>query len=175
MANELKKLIVKEMVSRYRSSSNYLVVGYQGINSLQFDELRKNLRKKKIYLEIIKNSLAAIAFKEIGIAGIVNILTGPSAIATSKDDPVIMAKETIEWSKKIPAFSLRGGYVDGAMLSADDIKNLAKLPTMPVLRTQIVIGINAPIVGVVSSFNAVLRGLATVFQAISDKKEKSGE
>ena len=175
MANELKKLIVKEMVSRYRSSSNYLVAGYQGINSLQFDELRKNLRKKKIHLEIAKNSLAAIAFKEIGIAGIVNLLTGPSAIATGGEDPVIMAKETTEWSKKIPAFSLRGGFVYGEMLSADDINNLAKLPAMPVLRAQIVTGINAPIVGVVSSFNAVLRGLATVFQAFKDKKEKSGE
>ena len=74
--------------------------------------------------------------------------------------------------KKIPAFSLRGGFVYGEMLSADDINNLAKLPAMPVLRAQIVTGINAPIVGVVSSFNAVLRGLATVFQAISDKKRK---
>ena len=100
MANELKKLIVKEMVAQYRNTNNYLVVGYQGINSLQFDELRKNLRKKKIYLEIIKNSLAAIAFKEIGIAGIVNLLTGPSAIATGEDDPAIMAKETFDWSKK---------------------------------------------------------------------------
>lgn len=175
MANELKKLIVKEMVAQYRNTNNYLVVGYQGINALQFDELRKNLRKKKIYLEIIKNSLAAIAFKEIGIAGIVNLLTGPSVIATGEGDPAIMAKETIDWSKKIPAFSLRGGFVDGAMLSADDIKNLAKLPTMPVLRAQIITGINATIVGVVSSFNAVLLGLATVFQAIKDKKEKSGE
>ena len=47
MANELKKLIVKEMVSRYRSSSNYLVAGYQGINSLQFDELRKKFAQKE--------------------------------------------------------------------------------------------------------------------------------
>jgi len=175
MANELKKLIVKEMVAQYSNTNNYIVVGYQGINSLQFDELRKNLRKKKIHLKIAKNSLAAIVFKEIGIAGIVNILTGPSAIATSEDDPVIMAKETIEWSKKIPAFSLRGGFFDGAMLSADDINNLAKLPSMPVLRSKIVTCINAPIVGVVCSFNAVLRGLATVFQAFKDKKEKSGE
>ena len=174
MANELKKLIVKEMVSRYRNSNNYLVVSYQGIRSLQFGELRKNLRKKKIHLEIVKNSLAAIAFKEIGVAGMVNLITGPSAIATGGDDPVIMVKETIEWSKKIPSLSLRGGLVEGAALSAVDINNLAKLPTMPVLRTQIITGINAPIVGVVSSFNAVLRGLATVFQAIKDKKEKSG-
>lgn len=174
MANELKKLVVKEMVSQYRDTDNYLVVGYQGINSLQFDELRKNLRKKKIHLEIVKNSLATIAFKEIGVAGIVSLLSGPSAIATGENDPVTMAKETIEWSKKIPAFNLRGGFVDGAMLSVDDIKNLAMLPTIPVLHAQIVTGINAPIVGVVNSFNAVLRGLASVLLAIKESKEKSG-
>ncbi len=174
MANELKKLVVKEMVSRYSNTNNYLVIGYQGVNSLQFDELRKNLRKKKICLEVVKNSLAAIVFKEIGVAGVVGYLNGPSAIATGADDPVIMVKETIEWSKKIPAFSLRGGVVDGAALSADEVNKLAKLPGMPVLRTQIVTGINTPIVGVVCSFNAVLRGLATVLQAIADSKEKSG-
>ena len=62
------------------------------------------------------------------------------------------------------------------MLSADDINNLAKLPAMPVLRAQIVTGINAPIVGVVSSALMLsLRGLPTVFRALGDKKEKSGE
>lgn len=100
MANELKKLVVKEMVSGYRNTGNYLVVGYQGIKALEFDRLRKDLRKKNICLEIVKNSLAVIAFKELGIAGIVSLLNGPSAIITGGDDPVIMAKETVEWSKK---------------------------------------------------------------------------
>lgn len=175
MANELKELVVKEMVSSYRNTSNYLVVGYQGIKALEFDQLRKDLRKKKICVEIVKNSLAAIAFKELGITGMVSLLNGPSAIITGGDDPVVMAKETLEWSKKIPFFSLRGGLVDGAKVSIDDINSLAKLPTMPVLRAQIVTGINAPIVGVASAFNAVLRSLVTVFQAVKDKKEKSGE
>ena len=173
MANELKKLIVKEMVTRYRNANNYLVFGYQGIKALEFDQLRKDLRKKKIYLEIVKNSLAVIAFKEIGAANTVNLLKGPSAIIISENDPVAMAKETIDWSKKIPFFTLRGGFVDGAMLSVGDINNLAKLPTMPVLRTQLITSINAPIVGVVSAFNSVLRSLVTVFQAFKDQKEKS--
>ena len=172
MANELKELIVMEMVSSYRNKNNYMVVGYQGINALEFDQLRKDLRKKKIYLEIVKNSLAAIAFKELGI---VSLLSGPSAIITGGDDSVIMAKETLEWSKKIPFLRLRGGFLDGAMVSTDDIINLAKLPAMPVLRTQIITGINAPIVGVASAFNAILRSLVTVFQAVKDKKEKSSE
>ena len=175
MANELKELIVMEMVSSYRNKNNYMVVGYQGINALEFDQLRKDLRKKKIYLEIVKNSLAAIAFKELGITGIVSLLSGPSAIITGGDDSVIMAKETLEWSKKIPFLRLRGGFLDGAMVSTDDIINLAKLPAMPVLRTQIITGINAPIVGVASAFNAILRSLVTVFQAVKDKKEKSSE
>lgn len=173
MANELKQLVVKEMVSKYRNTRNYLVVNYQGIKSLEFDQLRKDMHKKNIDLEIVKNSLAAIAFEEIGIPEIANILTGPSAIVTGADDPVVLAKEVTEWSKKISLLQMRGGFVDKAVLSTDDIKNLAKLPALPVLHTQIVTTINAPIVGVVSAFNSVLRSMATVLQAIKDQKEKN--
>ncbi len=174
MANELKELVVKEMIPRFRSSKGFLVVDYQGITAMQFDELRRELRKKKFSLEIVKNSLASIAFKELGIDGMVNLLKGPTAIVAGVDDPVIMAKETIGWSKKIPFLRLRGGHIDGAMLSVNDINSLAKLPSLPVLRTQIVTSINAPIVGVVSAFNAILCNLVTVLQAVSKKKEESG-
>ncbi|MEP9411747.1 MAG: 50S ribosomal protein L10 [Candidatus Brocadia sp.] len=175
MANELKKLVVKELVSNYRNRNNFLVVGYHGIKALEFDQLRKDLRKKKIRMEIVKNSLAAIAFGELGVVGVADIFRGPTAIVSGGDDPVVMAKETIEWSRKIPFLTLRGGFVDGAMISVTDINNLAKLPTMPVLRAQIITAINAPIAGVAGAFNAVLHSLATVFQAVRDKKEKSGE
>ena len=174
MANELKELVVKEMVSKYRDAKNYLVVGYQGIKALEFDQLRKNLNKKKICLTIVKNSLAAIAFKEVGVPGMVDLLNGPSAIVTGGSDPVLMVKETIEGSKKIPVLKLRGGFFDGAMLTVEDINNLAKVPTMPVLRLQMITSINTPIVQVVNAFSATLRNLVTVFQAVRDQKEKSG-
>lgn len=174
MANELKELIVKEMVSRYRNKNNYLVVGYQGIKALEFDQLRSGLRKKNVHFDIVKNSLAAIAFKQVGVEDVASLLNGPTAIITGTEDPVITAKETIEWSKKIPSLTLRGGYVDGAVLSVDHLNELAKLPAMPVLHTQIVTSINAPVVGVVNAFNSVLRSLATVLQAVKDNKEKSG-
>lgn len=173
MANELKELVVKELISNYRKTDNYVVVGYQGIKALEFDQIRKDLRKKKIWFEIVKNSLAAIAFKEIGVTGLVSFLKGPSGIVSGGEDPVIMAKETIEWSKKISALSLQGGFIDGVVVSADEIKKLAKLPTMPVLRVQIIAGINAPITGVAGVFGAVLRNLVTVFQGVKDKKEKN--
>ncbi|MBU6391858.1 MAG: 50S ribosomal protein L10 [Planctomycetes bacterium] len=173
MANELKELIVKEMVSRYRNRNNYLVVGYQKIKALEFDQLRKDLGKKKLCLEIVKNSLASISFKEIGVSEIVGLLNGPTAIVTGGGDPVVMAKETIEWSKRIPFLNLRGGFIDGAIVSTDDINRLAKLPSMPVLRAQIITSINAPIAGVVGAFNAVLHSLATVFHAVKNQKEKS--
>ncbi len=173
MANELKELIVKEMVSRYRNRNNYLVVGYQKIKALEFDQLRKDLGKKKLCLEIVKNSLASISFKEIGVSEIVGLLNGPTAIVTGGGDPVVMVKETIEWSKRIPFLNLRGGFIDGAIVSTDDINRLAKLPSMSVLRAQIITSINAPIAGVVGAFNAVLYSLATVFQAVKNQKEKS--
>lgn len=174
MANELKQLVVKEMVSRYRNVNSFLVIGYQGINAMEFGQLRRDLLKKKVDVEIVKNSLASIAFKEMGVAGIVNLLKGPSAVIIGGEDPAVMAREVIDGSKKIPAFLIRGGIVDGALLSSDDIRNLAKLPNMHILRTQIVSSINTPAVGVVSAFNSVLRSLATVLQAVKDQKEKSG-
>ena len=173
MANELKELIVKEMVSRYRNRNNYLVIGYQKVKALEFDHLRKDLSKKKICLEIVKNSLASISFKEIGVPEIVGLFNGPTAIVTGGDDPVVMVKETIEWSKRIPFLNPRGGFIDGTIVSADDINKLAKLPSMPVLRVQIITGINTPIAGVVGAFNAVLHRLATLFQAVKNQKEKS--
>lgn len=175
MANELKQLIIKEMVSRYHNSNNYLVVGYQGIKALEFDQLRKDLHKKNIFLEIVKNSLMAIAFKEIGFSKINSLLTGPTAIISGGDDPVIVAKEIVGWTKKIPSLNLRGGFVDRTVLSADHVSQLAKLPTITVLHTQIVTSINAPIVGVASAFSSVLRSLAIVLQAVKDEKEKSSK
>lgn len=175
MANELKQLIVKEMISRYRNSNNYLVVGYQGIKALEFDQLRKDLHKKKIFLEIVKNSLMAIAFKEIGFSEINSLLIGPTAIISGNDDPVVIAKETVEWTKKIPALNLRGGFVDRTVLSADHVSQLAKLPTISVLHTQIITSINAPIAGVASAFGSVSRSLAIVLQAVKDEKEKNSK
>ncbi|MDG6027148.1 MAG: 50S ribosomal protein L10 [Candidatus Brocadia sp.] len=173
MANELKESIVKEMVAGYRETSNYLVAGYQGIKALEFDQMRKDLRKKNISMGIVKNSLAGIAFKEVGVHGIVGLLKGPTVIVTGGDDAVVMTKETVEWSKKMPFFILKGGFVDGAMISPADINNLAKVPSMPVLRMQIITGIHAPLAGVAGAFQAVLRGLVTVFHAVKDQKEKS--
>ncbi|MCF6147199.1 MAG: 50S ribosomal protein L10 [Candidatus Kuenenia sp.] len=173
MPNELKELILKEMVSRYNDTSSCLVVGYRGVTALQFNQLRNELWQKKIFMEVVKNSLAAIAFKETGRTEVIGLLDGPSAIITGGDDPVVMAKEAVKLSEEMPFLALRGGIVDGELLSIDSIKNLAKLPSLPVLRTQIVTSINAPVVGVASAFNSILRSLATVFQEVKTQKEKS--
>ena len=68
---------------------------------------------------------------------------------------------------------VQGGFFEGESLSIDSIKSLAKLPSLPVLRSQIVISINAPIVGVATAFNSILRSLATILQEIKTQKEKS--
>ena len=74
MPNELKELTIKELISRYDDKSSYLVVGYRGITALQFNQLRNELWQKKILMEVVKNSLAAVAFKKIGKTEIVGLL-----------------------------------------------------------------------------------------------------
>lgn len=173
MVNELKKLIVKEAVSKYQNRKNYLIVGYQGIDAIQFGQLRADLRRKKIFLEVVKNSLARIAFREMGFNELADLIKGPSAIVTGEEDPVVMAKETIEWSKKVPFISIRGGFIEGAKLSEDEVNNLAKLQPLPVIRSQIAASINAPIVGVLNAFNSILLSMANILYAIKEQKESS--
>ena len=99
MANELKELIIGEIVAKYQNTNNCLVAGYQGIKATEFDQLRKDMQRKKIGLQIVKNSLAVIAFKKIGMTGVVDMLKGPSLIVASESDPVLMAKEAIKWAR----------------------------------------------------------------------------
>ncbi|MDR4508873.1 MAG: 50S ribosomal protein L10 [Candidatus Brocadiaceae bacterium] len=172
MASELKDIMVKEMVSRYRNANNYMFVGYQGTSAIEFNRLKRDLYQKEVSLEVVKNSLAAIAFKELGNTEVLDFFEGPTAVVVGGNDPVTMAKELVGWSKKIEYLKFRGGVVDGEFVTAEDIGRLAELPSLPVLRTQIVRCVNAPITGVVSAFNAVLRSLVTVLQAVKNEKEK---
>jgi large subunit ribosomal protein L10 len=171
MSKELKKLIVNEFISDYKGVNNFIVVSFKGVNTQQANVLRKDLSEKDIKLKVVKNSLASIALKEIGVPALGQILEGPSAITVSDNDPVILAKVLTKWSKEISSLKIVGGLVDGEMLSLDDIKTLSAIPSREVVLTQIVFAIQAPMVQLANVFNATASSLCRVLHAIKEKKE----
>jgi large subunit ribosomal protein L10 len=171
MSKELKKLVVNELISDYKGVNNFIVVSFKGVNTRQANVLRKDLSEKDIKLKVVKNSLAAIALKEIGVPALGQILEGPSAITASDNDPVILTKVLTKWSKEISGLKIVGGLIDGEMLSLDDIKTLSAIPSREVVLTQIVFAIQAPMVQLANVFNATASSLCRVLHAIKEKKE----
>lgn len=170
MSKELKRLVVNEFISDYKSINNFIVVNFKGINAHQSNTMRRNLSEEGIKLKVIKNSLAAIAFKEIGVPALGRMLEGPSAITTSSNDPIILTKVLTKWSRKISGFKIIGGLTDGKVLLLDDIKALSSIPSRQVLLTQILFGISTPLIQLGNLFNAVINNLYIVLSAIKDKK-----
>lgn len=171
MSKELKKLIVNELISDYKGVNNFIVVSFKGVNTQQANVLRRDLSEKDIKLKVVKNSLASIALKEIGVPALGQMLEGPSAITASDNDPVILIKVLTKWSKEISSLKIVGGLIDGEMLSLDDIKTLSAIPSREVVLTQIVFAIQAPMVQLANVFNATASSLCRVLHAIKEKKE----
>jgi large subunit ribosomal protein L10 len=173
MSKELKKLVVNELISDYKGVNNFIVVSFRGINTQQANTLRRGLSEKDIKLKVVKNSLAAIAFNEVGIPALGQMLEGPSAITVSDNDPVILTKVLTKWSREISGLKIVGGLIDGEMLSLDDIKALSTIPSRQVVLTQILFGMSAPLIQLANLFNAVANNLYFVLLAIKEKKSDS--
>lgn len=172
VVSRVNTLIVKELTSRYRGIQNCMVVNYQGVNALQANELRKGLREKKINLEVVKDTLAKLAFKEIDSREVAGLFSGPSAIVSGAEDPVVLVKTLAEWTKKMPALKIKGGLLEGRVISSQEVEKLSKLPSRPVLYTQIATLLSAPMSRLGAVLAAPLQNLRGALVAIKDKKEK---
>ena len=172
MSKALKKLIVEELVADYRDKKNLVLVNFKGIDAQQTNVLKRGLSEKNINARVVKNSLAAIAFKEIGISELGQMLEAPTVVATNDDDPVELAKTLEKYSKEVSGFNIVGGWVAGGLVSIEDISSLASIPSKEVVLTQIVFAIQAPMVQLANVFNATANNLCQVLHAIKEKKSE---
>ncbi len=170
MSKALKKLIVDELVASYRGDKHLVVANFKGIDAQQTNNMRSDLRGKNVKLRVVKNSLAAIAFKEIGVSGLGESLEAPTLVASSEDDPVALAKSLEKCAKEVDGLDIVGGWVDGELMSSESISALAAIPPREVVLTQIAFAMKAPMVQLASVFNATARDLCNVLNAIKEKK-----
>ena len=172
MSKALKKLIVEELIADYRDKKNLVLVNFKGIDAQQTNILKRDLSEKNIKARVVKNSLAAIAFKEVGIETLGQMLAAPTVVATNEDDPVELAKTLKKYSKEISGFDIVGGWVDGELMSVEDISTLASIPPREVVLTQIAFAFKAPAVQLANVFNATANNLCQVLHAIKEKKSE---
>jgi large subunit ribosomal protein L10 len=165
MARNPKSTAVEEITEEFRSSSAAVLTEYRGLTVAQLKELRRSLGGNATYA-VVKNTLTKIAAKDAGVEGIDNLLAGPSAIAFIKGDPVEAAKGLRDFAKAHPKLVIKGGYLDGKVLSAADVAKLADLESREVLLAKLAGAMNASLQQAVSLFAAPLAQAARAIDAL---------
>lgn len=155
---ESKKQIVADLTERLKNSAAGVIVKYEGITVEKDTALRAELRKAGVEYTVIKNTLTKRACENVGFDELTKDLEGMTAVATSAEDPVIAAKILKKYADAIESFEIKSGFVDGGVIDAKGVDELATLPSKEQLIGK-----------VLGSLQSSLYSLAYVLQAIVDK------
>jgi large subunit ribosomal protein L10 len=155
---EQKQQIVADLAEQMKNSVSGVLVNYQGITVENDTKMRKALREAGVKYMVQKNTLTGRACDEVGFSELKQYLTGMTAIAISENDAVAPAKVLKEYAEKIESFTILAGYVDGAVVNADTVKELAEIPSKEVLIAKFLGSIKSPVYK-----------LAYALQAVADK------
>ena len=172
-----KQQMVAELTEKLKNATSGVIVDYKGINVAQDTDLRRRFREANVEYAVIKNTLLRFAVKEADLEGLSEVLEGTTALAISNDDPLAPAKTFKNFLKDNAALEIdfKSGFVDGKVLSVDEIKDLADLPPKEVLVAKVLGGLNSPIAGLANVLNGNIRGLAVALNAVAEKKQAAGE
>ena len=155
---DAKKQAVAEMVEKLQKAQAGVLVDYRGLTVSEDTDLRNKLRAAGVEYKVVKNTLTRFAAKQVGFEELDPILNGPTSLAISYDDPVAPAKVLAEFAKENENLEIKSGFLDGKVISLDEIKTLASTPSKDVLIAKIMGSLNSPV-----------SSLARVLQAIVDK------
>ncbi len=124
-----KEAAIKELAEQFKTDKLILLVDYRGINVEQVTKLRSDLRNANASYKVIKNNIVKRALNLNGENGLDSLLEGPTAVVTSKEDYLEASKIIYKFSKDNDFYKIKGGIIDGKVMTAEEIITLAKLPS----------------------------------------------
>ncbi|SDS82815.1 50S ribosomal protein L10 [Paraoerskovia marina] len=170
MARPEKAAAVAEIVDQFRESNAAVLTEYRGLTVAQLKELRRSLSGNATYA-VVKNTLTSIAAKEVGVEGIDVDLQGPTAIAFSTGDPVAVAKGLRDFAKANPALVVKGGVLDGRVMTSTEINKLADLESREVLLAKLAGAMKGKLYQAAYLFTAPTAQAARAIDALRQKQE----
>jgi len=146
--------------------SNAVLTDYKGLSNAELTTLRRKLRAASIEYRVVKNTLARFAAEKAGKSFLAGSFEGPVAIAFGYDEVLEPAKTLAAYIRASEtALSIKGGFMGDRLLSQDDVKTLASIPSRDALIAQVLGGMQAPIAGVINCLAGPLRGFGGILQA----------
>ena len=177
MQKEDKERVIADLTEKLRSSETMIVADYRGLTMPQIDALRGKLIENGAKFTVVKNTLTRRAAEAAGADALLALLEGPSAIAfvEAEGDAVAVAKALADSARDTKVLAIRGGVMQGRVISGSDVEELAKLPPLDVLRGQVIGAIIAPLSSLIGLVNAPLQNLYGLIDARIEQLEAQGQ
>ena len=168
-------LLVKEtsesrIKDSFKSSKGLIIIKYSGVTSPDMSTLRKTLKGTGADLFVVKNSIARRAMKGLGLDNLIKSIETPCGMIFFKDEPVDTSKILCAFRKEHDKLVLEGGLLQDKLLTLKDIENMSTLPSKEVLRAQVVIALNAPILKLAIVLSQTLKKFVVCLDQIKKKK-----
>ena len=146
------------------------IVDYCGLTVKEIQALRASIREAGASMKVYKNTLVRLALTETEMPEADDLLQGPSAFVFAGEDVAAAAKAVKNFAKDNDALEIKGGIMDGAVLTAEQVEAIASLPSREELYAQIAGAISGVARGLAVALNGIPRGLAQVTKAVADQK-----
>ena len=161
-----KQAVVAALTEQLKGAASGVLVDYKGITVAEDTALRVELRKNEVQYGVVKNTLTRFALNNVGLSELDDLLNGTTSLATSDSDPIAPMRVINKFAKQLgdSRFNIKGGFMDGKVLSLEEITALAELPSKDVLQAQALGMMLAPITS-----------LAIVIKAIAEKNGAPAE
>ena len=175
MGRTEKATTISELCEKLGAARSAILTDFRGLSVAEITELRTLLRKSAVEYTVVKNTLAKIAVKDSGLAGLAAYLEGPTAIAISREDPMAASRVLSSWSKTRQTFIGKGGMVEGQLIGSAEVAALAALPPREALLARMAGAFQAPLQALANVLAGPLRALASVLDQVRAQKEQVGE
>lgn len=167
---EAKKAQVAEVIEVLKGAQTGVLVDYRGLTVEEDTALRTKLREANVKYFVMKNTLLLRAAKEVGLEALEEALHGPTAIAVSSEDAVAPAKVLSDFAKENEKLEIKSGFMDGAVMSLDEIKTLASTPNLETLIAKMMGSLNSSISALARTLAAIADGGVEIADLIAKKQ-----
>ena len=175
MNRDQKAAVIEEVAGQIQEAEAVFAVDYRGISVPQAAELRTKLREADASFRVVKNTLTERAADQAGADGLKELLEGPTAMTFVRGDAAAAAKALRDFRRATQLLEFKGGWMNGAALSPDEIDAIAQLPSRDVLYGRLVGMVASPITGLAAAMGGLIGGLARQLQAMADQGLVGGD
>jgi large subunit ribosomal protein L10 len=165
---------VELLTDLMRDAQGLILADFSGLTVAQANDLRGKCRAGGVEFRVVKNRLARRAAAEVDASALDALLKGPTGIAFGMQGPVEPAKILVDFAKDNEKLQIKGGFLDGAVLSPDQVTALSKVPTRMELLAMIARGFQAPVANFVGVLHGLTSKMVRTFDAVAKQKAEQG-